>query len=68
MISATTLCDIYYIIGTLQGNAAAIACIDSINLNILADSLKQCAEDLTFIAAELARERDNVGTDTRMAC
>ncbi len=57
----------YYVIGTLQGHAVGIESIQHPNLEALAQSLYSCAECLEIIAAEFAKECNNVRTNAALS-
>lgn len=62
-----SICDMYHIIGLLQGYAMAVETIPEPNLESLAEGLHTCAECLELIAKDLSKECNNVGTDSGVA-
>ncbi len=56
MIAHKQQCDLYYLIGTLQGIATAVECVSGIQMTQLGAHINACSDRLEEITEDLSKD------------
>ncbi len=56
MITLKQQCNLYYLIGTLQGISVAVECIKGIDTMVLAAHIADCSDRLEEITKDLSKD------------